>query len=158
VTTSFVSFKGPSHKHSHSIEPIDADDWLKIIEKKLQLMQCNNQEKVLFASHQLEGPAANWWDAYIDAHKEPDNINCREFRTAFRSYHVPQGMIKLKKKEFQDLKKGSMFVSEYVTRFIELSCCAPSDMDTNEKKQDCFLNELNDGLADALEAHDFKNF
>jgi hypothetical protein len=50
---------------SHSIELVDADDWLKTIEKKLQVLQCNNHEKVLFASHQLEGPAANWWDAYV---------------------------------------------------------------------------------------------
>jgi TPP-dependent indolepyruvate ferredoxin oxidoreductase alpha subunit len=31
-------------------------------------------------------------------------------------------------------------------------------VDTNEKKQDCFLNGLNDGLAYTLEARDFKNF
>jgi hypothetical protein len=36
---------------SHSIEPMDADDWWKTIEKKLQVVQCNNREKVLFASH-----------------------------------------------------------------------------------------------------------
>jgi hypothetical protein len=35
---------------SHSIEPMDADDWLKTIEKKLQVVQCNNSEKVLFTS------------------------------------------------------------------------------------------------------------
>jgi hypothetical protein len=62
---------------------------------------------------------------------------------AFRSHHVPQGVIKHKKKEFQDLKHGSMMVSEYVTRFMELSCYAPNDMDTDEKKQECFLNGLN---------------
>jgi hypothetical protein len=60
---------------SHSIEPMDADDWLKTIEKKLQVVQCNNGEKVLFASHQLEGPAADWWDAYVEAHEEPESIN-----------------------------------------------------------------------------------
>jgi hypothetical protein len=27
---------------SHSVEPLDADDWLKTIEKKLQVVQCNN--------------------------------------------------------------------------------------------------------------------
>jgi hypothetical protein len=31
---------------------MDADDWLKSVEKKLQVMQCNNREKVLLASHQ----------------------------------------------------------------------------------------------------------
>jgi hypothetical protein len=43
---------------SHSVEPMDVDDWLKNIEKKLQVVQCNNREMVLFASHQLEGPAS----------------------------------------------------------------------------------------------------
>jgi hypothetical protein len=32
---------------SQSIEPMDADDWLKTIEKKLQVVQCNNGKKVL---------------------------------------------------------------------------------------------------------------
>jgi hypothetical protein len=36
---------------SHSIEPMDADDWLKTIEKKLQVVECNNREIILFASH-----------------------------------------------------------------------------------------------------------
>jgi hypothetical protein len=64
----------------------------------------------------------------------------------------------MKLKEFKDLKQGSMSVSEYVTRFTQLSHYAPDNVDTNEKKQDCFLNGLNDGLAYALEARDFVNF
>jgi hypothetical protein len=46
---------------------MDVDDWLKSIEKKLQVVQCNNHEKVLLASHQLSDPAADWWDAYMEA-------------------------------------------------------------------------------------------
>jgi hypothetical protein len=53
---------------------------------------------------------------------------------AFLSHHVPQGVIKLKKKEFQDLKQGSIMVSEYVTRFTQLSRYAPNNVDTNEMK------------------------
>jgi hypothetical protein len=64
----------------------------------------------------------------------------------FRSHHVPQGIIKLKKKEFEDVKQGSMTVIEYVTRFTQISRYAPNDVDTDEKKQDYFLNNLNDGL------------
>jgi hypothetical protein len=55
---------------------------------------------------------------------------------AFRSHHVPQGVIKLKKKEFQDLKQGSIMVSEYVTRFMQLFRYAPNDMVTDKKKQE----------------------
>jgi hypothetical protein len=47
---------------------------------------------------------------------------------------VPFGMMKLKKKKFEDLKQGSMSVSEYVTRFTQLSHYAPDNVDTNEKK------------------------
>jgi hypothetical protein len=115
---------------------MDADDWLKTIKKKLQVVQCNNREKVLFASHQLKGLAADWWDAYVEAHEEPESINWQEFKNSFRSHDVSLRVMKLKKKEFEDLKQGSMTVSEYVTRFTQLSRYAPDNMDTNEKKQD----------------------
>jgi hypothetical protein len=122
------------------------------------VVQCSDHEKVLLASHQLSGPVADWWDAYVEAHEEPESINWLKFRAAFRTYHVPQGVIKLKKKEFQDLKQGSMSMNEYVTKFTQLSRYAPHEVDTDEKKQECFLNGLNDGLAYALEAQDFENF
>jgi hypothetical protein len=51
-----------------------------------------------------------------------------------------------------------MTVSEYVARFTQLSRYAPDNVDTDEKKQDWFLNGLNDGLAYALVARDFINF
>jgi hypothetical protein len=85
---------------SYALEPMDADDWLKSVEKKLQVVQCNNREKVMLASHQLSGPAANWWDTYVEAHEEPESINWPKFRAIFHAHHVPQGVIKLKKKEF----------------------------------------------------------
>jgi hypothetical protein len=94
----------------------------------------------------------------VEAHEEPESINWPEFRPAFRAHYVPQGVIKLKKKEFQDLKYWSMYVNEYVTKFTQLSRYAPHEVDTDEKKQECFLNGLNDGLAYALEARDFENF
>jgi hypothetical protein len=51
-----------------------------------------------------------------------------------------------------------MSVNEYVTKFTQLSHYALHEVDTDEKKHDCFLNDLNDGLAYALEARDFENF
>jgi hypothetical protein len=51
-----------------------------------------------------------------------------------------------------------MPVNEYVTKFTQLSHYAPNEVGTNEKKHDCFLNGLNDGLPYALEAQDSENF
>jgi hypothetical protein len=82
---------------SYVVELMNADDWLKSVENKLQVVQCNNREKALLASHQLSGPAADWWDNNVEAHEEPGSINWPELRAAFRAHHVPQGVIKLKK-------------------------------------------------------------
>jgi hypothetical protein len=105
---------------------------------------------VLLASHQLSGPTTGWWDTYVKAHEEPESINSPKFRAAFHAHHVPQGVIKLKKKEFQDMKQGSMSVNEYVTKFTQRSRYTPHEVNTNEKKHECFLNGLNDGLTYAL--------
>jgi hypothetical protein len=49
-------------------------------------------------------------------------------------------------------------VNEYITKFTLLSSYAPHEVETDEKKQECFLNGLNDVLAYTLEARDFDNF
>jgi hypothetical protein len=69
---------------------MDADDWLKSMEKKLQVVQCNKNEKVLLASHQLSDPAVDSWDAFVEAHEETESINWPEFRVAFCAHHVPK--------------------------------------------------------------------
>jgi hypothetical protein len=73
---------------SHAMVPMYPDDWLKSIEKKLQVVQCNNRERMLLASHQLSGPTADWCDGYMEAYEEPESINCPEFRAAFCAHHV----------------------------------------------------------------------
>jgi hypothetical protein len=60
---------------SHDVDPLDANDWLQFVERKLQVVQYNNLEKVLLASLELSCPTADWWDAYVEAHEEPESIN-----------------------------------------------------------------------------------
>jgi hypothetical protein len=45
--------------------------------------------------------------------------------------------MKLKKKEFTDLKQGSMTVNEYINSFIQLSRYATEDISTDEKSRTC---------------------
>jgi hypothetical protein len=87
--------------------------------------------------------AANWWETYCNTHANVDTITWNEFKAHFHTHYVPPGTMKLKKKESTNLKKGSMTVNEYHNSFIQLSRYAPDDINTNEKKQDMFLNGLN---------------
>jgi hypothetical protein len=50
--------------------------------------------------------------------------------------------MKLKKKEFLYLTQGNMSVSEYRDRLTQLSRYALEEVDTNEKRQECFLEGL----------------
>jgi hypothetical protein len=125
---------------------MDAEDWLKGVEKKLVIAQCTDREKVLFAVHQLYGIAANWWETYCNTHANVDNTAWNEFKARFRTHYVPRGTTKLKRKEFADLKQGGMIVNEYLNSFVQFSRYAPDDINMDEKKQDVFLSGLNDDI------------
>jgi hypothetical protein len=66
--------------------------------------------------------------------------------------------MKLKRKEFADLKQDGMTVNEYLNSFIQLSRYAPDDINTDEKKQDVFLNGLNDDIQFQLLNTDYADF
>ena len=56
----FQSTKPPSF--SQVVDPLDADDWLRTIEKKLEIAHTEEGDKVPFATHYLEGAATIWWE------------------------------------------------------------------------------------------------
>jgi hypothetical protein len=111
-----MSHKPPTF--SSSPDPLHADDWLKSVEKMLNIDQCSDREKVLYASSRLTGLATDWWDSYTAVHDAANNITGAEFGTQFRNYHIPVGLMKIKQKEFLSLKQGSMSVIEYHHKFI----------------------------------------
>ncbi|XP_072147473.1 uncharacterized protein [Setaria viridis] len=152
----FMSHRPPTY--SHSTDPLQADDWLRNVEKKLEITQCNNREKVLYASGRLEGPAADWWDSYIGAHEDSSTITWQEFKINFSAHHIPASVIKLKKQEFLSLKQEGMSVNEYRDKFIQLSRYAPEKVATDDKKQDHFLEGLDGHIQYQLVAHTFSNF
>jgi hypothetical protein len=84
----------------------------------------------------LTGPVADWWDSYYAAHAAGNTITWAEFSTHFRNYHIPAGLMKIKKKEFLSLKQGNMTVSEYRDEFIQLSRYAPKEVADDERKQE----------------------
>ena len=66
--------------------------------------------------------------------------------------------MRLKKKEFLALKQGSMTVAKYRDKFIQLSWYAPTEVDEDEKRQELFMEDWNDGLQYQLLSHTFASF
>ncbi|WVZ97805.1 hypothetical protein U9M48_043317 [Paspalum notatum var. saurae] len=80
------------------------------------------------------------------------------FRENFRNHHVPAGLMKMKKKEFLSLKQGSMSVTEYRDKFLQLARYATAEVAEDREKQEYFLEGLNDELQYQLMNHTFPSF
>jgi hypothetical protein len=151
-----MSHKPPTF--ASSLDPLHANDWLKSVEKMLNIAQCSDREKVLYASGRVTSPATDWWDSYVAAHDAADTITWAQFITQFKNYHIPAKLMKITKKEFLSLKQGNMSISEYHDRFIQLSRYAPVEVADDERKQEHFIEGLNGPLQYALVAHTFPSF
>jgi len=51
--------KGHPPTFSHASNPLEADDWLRAVERQLNIAQCNDHQKVIYASGQLQGVASD---------------------------------------------------------------------------------------------------
>ena len=90
----FMKFRPPTFEHAE--DPLEADDWLREINKKLYIIHARGRDRVLLAAHQLIGTAGEWWDNYSNASENPENITWEEFQEAFREYHIPEGIMEMK--------------------------------------------------------------
>jgi hypothetical protein len=125
---------------------MEVEDWLKSIEKKLEIAQCIDREKELFVAHQLFGSTADWWETYRNTHQNIGAITWNVLKAHLHTHCVPRGTMKLKRKEFANLKQDSMIVNEYLNSFIQFLRYTPEDINTDKKKQAMFLNGLNDDI------------
>jgi hypothetical protein len=65
---------------AHSSDPMDAEDWLRTMERELHTAQCDDREKVLYGPRLLRGAAQSWWESYLATHANPDTITWEVFR------------------------------------------------------------------------------
>src|SRR5438105_15617761 len=123
-------------------DPLEADNWLRLMESKFELLVCTEEQKTLFASHWLRSPAASWWETFLAMQPVGHRVPWTEFRAAFKAHHIPSSSIKIKLREFLNLKQGSKTVREYSQIFNELARYAPDHVDTDAKKKECFLEGM----------------
>jgi hypothetical protein len=112
----FLRLKPPTFAGSSN--PLDADDWLRMIKRKLEAIRCPENQRVHLAAHQLSRMALSWWDSFSAVVRDATWV---EFEAAFQEHHVPQGIVQLKEDEFRELTQGGRSVSEYVHKFTELA-------------------------------------
>ena len=84
------------------------------MERQLDITQCDDQERVLYAAGQLRGAALDWWESHLVQDRE--SLTWLLFRERFRSHNIPAGVMKMKQKEFLALKQ--VILNIIIQRFL----------------------------------------
>ena len=142
----------------HSVEPLDADDWLRSISHKLRSALVAEADKVTFAAYHLEGPASLWWENYGAMRPAGHVTTWAEFSEAFREHHIPEGLMDRKREEFCSFTQGRLSVDAYSREFGNLARYATEEVSTDAKKQARFRKGLSPELRRDLRLHECTSF
>jgi hypothetical protein len=127
-------------------DPLEADEWIRVMEQKFRLICCTETQKSLFAAQQLRGPASTWWGNFVAIQPAGHQVTWDEFKLAFREHYIPEGALHMKQEEFIRLKQGGDTVMQYLNKFNHLSQYAIDQVNTELKKKNYFMRGLNDWL------------
>src|SRR3954465_8773549 len=100
----FILLKPPVFQCSS--EPLEADDWLRSIERKLETAHVDPNDRVMFAVYFLEGASGEWWENYVAMQPDGHVVTWKQFRDAFRGYDITDEMMERNKEEFLNLSEG----------------------------------------------------
>ncbi|KAA0043589.1 uncharacterized protein E5676_scaffold2208G00290 [Cucumis melo var. makuwa] len=104
-----------------STDPADAENWLNMLEKCFDVMNCPEERKVRLATFLLQKEAEGWWKSILARHSDARALDWQTFRGIFEDKYYPSTYCEAKRDEFLGLKQGSLSVAEYERKYIELS-------------------------------------
>src|SRR3954464_5888431 len=143
---------------THSKEPLEADDWLRTIERKFNALRVHPDDRVNFATYQLEGEAGVWWEGFQNLQAQGHVVTWEEFVAAFCASYIPKPIMDLKRREFLDLTQGRRGIETYGHEFTRLTRYATRDVTNDEDKQELFHKGLNTALRYELLPFKFQSF
>jgi hypothetical protein len=99
-------------------EPLESDEWVRVMEQKFGLIQCTETQKPLIAAQQLRGPASTWWANFSAIPPAGHLVTWVEFKQAFREHYILEGVLQMKLEEFIRLKQGGDSIMQYLNKLI----------------------------------------
>ncbi|KAA0037490.1 retrotransposon protein, putative, Ty3-gypsy subclass [Cucumis melo var. makuwa] len=104
-----------------STDPADAENWLNMLEKCFDVMNCPEERKVRLATFLLQKKAEGWWKSILARRSDARALDWQTFRGIFKDKYYPSTYCEAKRDEFLGLRQGSLSVAEYERKYIELS-------------------------------------
>ncbi|XP_058741456.1 uncharacterized protein LOC131613835 [Vicia villosa] len=154
-------FRMDPPEFASGLDPVVAHDWLASMERIFQAIQCNEKEKVIFATQKMKGPALRWWNTastYFTTQEIPKDWHY--FKAAFLEKYFPNSVRTQREREFQNFKQGNLSVSEYAEKFEDMAdysrqaVYAPDEL----RKIDQFLMGLRADIAHSVSQREFTTY
>jgi len=102
--------------------PDEADAWLRKCEKIFKVMNCEDEQKLLFATYQLNEDVEYWWAGMEQQMgTKEESVTWANFRTHFLDKNFPDTARQHREAEFLALQQGDMTMQEYVNKFEHLA-------------------------------------
>jgi hypothetical protein len=90
-----------------------------------------------------------WWD-HFKSMQRGYAVTWGEFKQAFKSHHIPKGLMDTKMRELLALRQGSDSVYRYAQKFNSLCQYGGHHIDTDAKKMERFRDGLDGKLYERL--------
>ncbi|XP_021741122.1 uncharacterized protein LOC110707398 [Chenopodium quinoa] len=115
-------------------------------EKLFGAVGCPENSKVGCATYYLRGEADLWWQQTEATTRALPGFNWSVFQEKIRDKFYPSFLQKQKAEEFANLVMGKMTVTEYYTKFIELTRFSMESVSTEKSKARKFESGLTTDL------------
>jgi hypothetical protein len=157
VYAQFIAMKPPTFAKAE--DPLEAEAWIKATEAKFFafVLPCSEENKANFAALQLRGESLMWWD-HFKSMQRGNMVTWDEFKQAFKSHHIPKGLMDRKMRELLALRQGSDTVYRYAQKFNSLCQYGGHHVDTDAKKMERFRDGLDGKLYERLNLLEPANF
>lgn len=148
---------------SGTLDPLEAEAWIRNIGKCFEVLNCTEEQKASFAAFMLNKEADHWWcmtKRFLEERspEEQSPIVWSQFKEAFYKKYFPDIVREQLEWEFLSLQQGSMTVAQYESKFIELSRFALHLFPTEEKLAYKFQAGLKPYLKNKISILELKAF
>ena len=138
-------------------DPVEAQSWLKEMEKAFTLAVVTDNKKVEYASYFLKDEANYWWES-ARALEEGEVIAWDRFKRIFLDKYFPRYLQTQMELKFFELKQEGMTVGEYEKKFTELARFVGDYVDTDEKRAKRFQQGLKPWLRSRVAAFELATY
>ncbi|GMN33520.1 hypothetical protein TIFTF001_048265 [Ficus carica] len=134
-----------------STNPLEAEEWLTSLQIVLNFMNLTDQEKVFCASYVMKKDARYWWET-VQMRRNVLEMTWNDFIQEFNDKFYNRMAMKAQQNEFNNIKQGTMFVTEAVRKFDQLARLCPHLVPTEDERVRRMLDMFRPEIAVVIDS------